>query len=202
MVEFKQYTVDTNFFRYHAYNNGDTNLRRAAVHFWKTAKEEVEKGEAVILVPAEVKRELEVQSHILSDRENNKIQRLLANCQEISPSVSIKLEHHVRIMSAYLRANFRNALGDFSIAYGGVSDSRILYSAYYEDSILVTANVKDFMLYPFLFNQSEDRLYDLKQSQFVYIPEETYNLVWQDSGFQNMFLELSKLEVELEDTDD
>ena len=202
MVRFKQYTVDTNFFRYHANNNGDQNLRRAAALFWRTAKEEIEKGEAVILIPAEVRRELEIQSHTLPDRENNKIQRLLANCQEVSPSVSIELEHQVRTMSAYLRANYRNTLGNLPIEYGGVSDSRILYSAYYEDSILVTANVKDFMLYPFLFNQSEDRLYDLKQNQFVHISEEAYNLVWQDSDFQNMFLKLSKLEAELEDTED
>lgn len=28
--------------------------------------------------------------------------------------------------------------------YGGVSDARILYTAYIEDAILVTANIKDF----------------------------------------------------------
>lgn len=201
MAEFKQYTVDTNFFRYHSNNNGDNNLRRTALLFWKTAKEEIEKGEAVILVPAEVVRELEIQSHTLPDRENNKIQRLLANCQEVSLSVSIALEHHIRKMSAYLRANYRNALGNLPVAYGGVSDSRILYSAYYEDSILVTANIKDFMLYPFLFKESENRLYDLKQNQFVHIPEETYNRVWQDLKFQQLFQELNKLEMELEDAE-
>lgn len=201
MAEFKQYTIDTNFFRYHTNNNGENDLRKAAVLFWETAKEEIENGEAVILVPAEVVRELEVQSYTLPDRENNKIQRLLANCQEVSPSVSIELEHHVRKMSAYLRANYRHALGNLPIAYGGVSDSRILYSAYYEDSLLVTANIKDFMLYPFLFTQSEDRLYDLKQNQFIRIPEEAYNLVWKDPHFQNMFQELSRLEMELEDAE-
>ncbi|ANU11989.1 hypothetical protein A1A1_02722 [Planococcus antarcticus DSM 14505] len=59
MAEFKQYTIDTNFFRYHANNNGDNKLSKAAVLFWKAAKEEIEKGEAVILVLAEVIRELE-----------------------------------------------------------------------------------------------------------------------------------------------
>ena len=57
------------------------------------------------------------------------------------------------------------------------------------------------MVYPFLFNQSEDRLYDLKQNQFIRIPEEAYNLVWKDPHFQNMFQELSKLEMELEDAE-
>lgn len=199
MTEFKQYTVDTNVFRYYANDDGAQNLRKAAVSFWKTIKEEIEKSEAVILVPSEVVRELEVQSHTLPAKENIKIQGLLASCQEVSPSFSIELEHHIRIMSAYLRSTYRHTLSNLPISYGGISDSRILYSAYSEDSILVTANIKDFMLYPFLFQLGENRLYDLKQNQFIQIPGEAYKMVWQDQHFQNLFEELVELEAELEE---
>ncbi|ALS79614.1 hypothetical protein AUO94_13700 [Planococcus kocurii] len=199
MENLKQYTIDTNVIRYDTNKTGAPDLKKAAKIFWRTIKEEVENGRAVILVPAEVVRELKVQSHTLTDNENSKTQKLLAHCHEISPSVSIELEHQIRVMSAYLRSKYKSDIGHPKMAYGGVSDARILYSAYYEDSILVTANIRDFLLYPFLFARHENRLYDLISNEFIQIPELVYAEVWQDDTFKKMFSHLGELEAALED---
>ena len=194
MGNLKQYTIDTNVIRYQAGKTGDQILDRAARIFWRTIKEKAEKGEGVILVPVEVVRELKVQSHTLKASENVKIQNLLNHCLEVSPPVSTEIEHHIREMSAYLRANYKIDIGFPKMEYGGVSDARILYSAYYEDSILVTANIRDFLLYPFLFAHNEDRLFDLKHNKFIKISEEAYKKVWKDPLFQEMYRQLADFE--------
>lgn len=199
MRNFKQYTIDTNVIRYQAGNAGNQGLDKAARIFWRTVKEKVDTGEAAILVPAEVIRELEVQSHNLSAIENSKINLILKNCIEVSPPVSVQLEHQVRNMSAYLRKHYQEDLTNLPMSYPGVSDARILYSAYYEDSILVTANIKDFLLYPFLFAHQEKCLYTLLSNNFIQIPETVYAKVWQDKAFKEMFKHLGELESALED---
>ncbi|RNF38880.1 DUF4411 family protein [Planococcus salinus] len=202
MRDFKQYTIDTNVIRHDTNKTGKQELKKAARIFWQTIQEKVEKGEAVILVPAEVVRELQVQSHTLKVSENSKIQSLLTHCLEIAPPVSIEIEHHIRKMSAYLRSKYKNDIGFPQMEYGGVSDARILFSAYYEDSILVTANIKDFLLYPFLFAADEERLYNLKENKFIQIPEAVYEKVWRDGTFEKLFQELNDLELALEDYED
>ncbi|WP_088006842.1 DUF4411 family protein [Indiicoccus explosivorum] len=185
--DFKQYTVDTNVIRYHANKTGEPDLRLAAKIFWRKIKSEVAEGSAIILVPAEVKRELEIQSYTLSGNENMRVRKLLDVCQETSPPVSDELEHSIRKMTAYLRANFKDTLTAGKMAYGGVSDSRILYSAYAADSVLVTANVKDFLLYPLLFPHKERLLYNLMINDFIQFPEETHRAVWSDANFKALF---------------
>ncbi|MFD1030182.1 PIN domain-containing protein [Metaplanococcus flavidus] len=199
MGNLKQYTIDTNVIRYQAGKTVDQILDRAARIFWRTIKEKAEKGEAVILVPAEVVRELKVQSHTLKTSENKRIQNLVNQCLEVSSPISTEIEHHIREMSAYLRANYKRDIGFPKMEYGGVSDARILYSAYYEDSILVTANTRDFLLYPFLFAQREERLYDLILNEYIQYPEIVYAKVWKDETFKEMFHQLGKLEITLED---
>lgn len=202
MRELKQYTIDTNVIRYDTDKTANRLLNKAAKSFWTDARNEIENGNAVILVPAEVVRELVVQSHNLPPKENNKINLILKSCIEISPPVSMLIEHQIRNMSAYLRKHYREDLKDFPMSYGGVSDARILYSAYYEDSILVTANIKDFLLYPFLFAQHEERLYNLKFNKYIQIPESVYAKVWQDNTFKGMFNELKDLELAVENHED
>ena len=82
----KQYTLDTNIFRYLTSPDVGGDLIIATKHFWRKAKSEFENGEAVLLVPKEVVRELEVQSYKLSDKENRKIAGLLELCREVSPN--------------------------------------------------------------------------------------------------------------------
>lgn len=57
----KEFTVDTNVLR-HESNPGDQELEKAARLFWKHMKMAVENDDVSIYVPAEVVRELEVQS--------------------------------------------------------------------------------------------------------------------------------------------
>ncbi|AQQ52233.1 PIN domain-containing protein [Planococcus lenghuensis] len=200
--DFKSYTVDTNVIRYYASKTGEPDLRLAAKVFWRKIKTEIAEGSTIIFVPAEVKRELEIQSYTLSGNENMRVQKLLDVCQETSPPVSDELEHSIRKMTAYLRANFKDILTDGKMAYGGVSDSRILYSSYAADSILVTANVRDFLLYPLLFPYEEQRLYNLIINDFIQFSEETHRAIWSDTKFKTLFREFVEAEQDAEFADE
>lgn len=116
-------------------------------------------------------------------------------CSEVFPdNLTTDIEHSIRKMSAYIRANHRENLERDKIGYGDVFDARILYTAYYEESILVTSNVRDFMLYPLLFPQGEERLYDLKENAFVQIPSDGYQSIHKDMAFRTMLYEFYHLE--------
>ncbi len=78
------------------------------------------------------------------------------------------------------------------------SDARILYTAYDEDSILVTANVKDFMLYPLLFPAGEERLYCMKTNQYIKISATSHKTIHDDSGFQTYLKEFYDQEIKAE----
>lgn len=104
------------------------------------------------------------------------------------------MEHLIRIMQACIRANYKNEIGREKVEYGGVSDARILYTAYSNDSILVTANIKDFLLYPLLYPQNEDILHDLKKNTFVNIPSEGYTKIHGDDKFQRLLKEFYSLD--------
>ena len=110
MKEFKQYTIDTNALRYQTNKTGDPELRLAARLFWRNIQEKTAAGEAVVLVPAEVIRELEVQAHTLPPKEYIEMHFLIEKCTETSPPVSLSLEHQLRNMSAYLRAHYQQDL--------------------------------------------------------------------------------------------
>lgn len=198
MRKLKSYTLDTNVFRYAVNPTGGDDLRRVAKLFWKNALLEFKNGQAVLLVPREVIRELEVQSFNLSDKENRKIAGLLELCQEVSPSrLSPEIEHKIRQVTSYVRSNFKENIGRDKMEYGGVSDARILYTAYIEDAILVTANVKDFLLYPLLFPQHEERLYDIKKNNYVTIPEQGYTKIHSDVYFKKLLQDFFELDREL-----
>ncbi|KON66455.1 hypothetical protein AKG34_26280 [Peribacillus butanolivorans] len=193
MGDVKQYTLDTNIFRYETNPSAD-HLQKAARVFWNQIRQEMLDGEAVLLVPKEVVRELHIQSFTLSEKENNKIAGLLKLCTEVVPErLSPEIEHQIREMSAYVRSEFKADIG-MKMEYGGVSDARILYSAYSEDSILVTANVKDFLLYPLLFKNDEERLYDMKENAFVKIPEDVYSTIHADSVFKGLLQDFFELD--------
>lgn len=197
MNKVKSYALDTNIFRYAVNPTGSKNLRRAAKHFWKHALLEFENGKAVLLVPKEVIRELEIQSFSLSDKENRKIVDLLELCQEVSPNrLSPEIEHKIRQITSYVRSNFKMDIGNDKMEYGGVSDARILYTAYTEDAILITANVKDFLLYPLLFPQNEERLYDIKNNIYVMIPKNGYTKIHSDEYFKKLLQDFFELDQE------
>ncbi len=62
MGKLKQYTLDTNVFRHETSKTGDANLRKTAKNFWRRAKHKIVNGDAILLAPKEVIRELEIQS--------------------------------------------------------------------------------------------------------------------------------------------
>jgi len=49
-----------------------------------------------------------------------------------------------------------------------------MYVAYEQDRISLTANVKEFLLYPFLFPVNEEHLYDLRKNKPIFIWESAY----------------------------
>ena len=51
-----------------------------------------------------------------------------------------------------------------------------MYVAYEQDRISITTNVKEFLLYPFLFWVNEERLYDLRKNKLIFILESDYVL--------------------------
>lgn len=197
----KQYTLDTNVFR-HKTNGKNDNIQPSAKHFWTKVIQEITQNEAVLLVPKEVIRELEVQSFTLSDSKNQKISQLLKLCIEVNPkTLNDEIEHCLRKMAACIRKpELRQTFKQLKVEGLKVSDARILYTAYTEDSILVTANVKDFMLYPLLFEESEERLYCLKNNKFITVPAESYEKIHEDETFKSLFKELTNLEFKSEGT--
>ncbi|MDY7521583.1 hypothetical protein [Bacillus thuringiensis] len=61
-----------------------------------------------------------------------------------------------------------------------VRQASALLSHNYE---IVTANVNDFMLYPFLYPQTAKFLYDLMQEQYVEIDPQLYERIQKDARF-------------------
>lgn len=186
-------------FVYLSNSDSSKELNRAAYTFWKKAKDEFQNGEAVLLVPKEVRRELEVQDFHLKAKEKRKTAKYLELCKVVSPvHLSQDIEHQIRKITSYVRNNLKEYIGRDKMDYGGVSDARILYTSYVEDAILVTANVKDFLLYPLLFPQHEECLYDLKENTYVTIPKEGYEKIHSDPYFKELLQDFFELDQESE----
>lgn len=194
----KYYTLDTNVFRYPS----NPSFKNLAKRFWENAIIEVINGESVLGVPQEVIRELEIQAFTLKKKENDHINKLIKLCESNSDSefLTIYVEHQLRKMSAYVRSRFNfNIKSDTgkNMNYGNISDARILYEAYELDSILVTSNTKDFLLYPLLFEQDDyDRIYDLLANEYINVTKGTYRKIHDDKGFQVMLNELKEIEAQ------
>ncbi|MBP3040271.1 DUF4411 family protein [Bacillaceae bacterium Marseille-Q3522] len=126
----KKYMLDTNVFRYKTASG--SQHKREAKQFWRMALTELENSEAEIVVPMEVKRELEVQSLTLYERERNKLEALLANLVITDDVSSIQSEHLVRKMSAHLRSQYKHDLDIIGrgVEYHGISDARILLNGW------------------------------------------------------------------------
>jgi ATP:corrinoid adenosyltransferase len=58
--ELKSYLLDTNGFRYLTNPKENKDIKKAAKAFWKHAIEEIQHGKAILVIPKEVARELEV----------------------------------------------------------------------------------------------------------------------------------------------
>lgn len=185
--------LDTNVFRYKI--DTTSQHKREARHFWSKALQELQDQIAEIFTPAEVIRELDVQSYTMKPSEKTKI-GVLKQCLVVKPdTTSIQAEHLIRKMSAYVRKNYKPHLDVISrgVEYPAVSDSRILLSAWQHKCIMVTSNIKEFMLYPLLFPAHEDRLYDLLTMQYIRIDPLAHQIINADADFLQMKTDLNRL---------
>jgi|SaaInlLV_10m_DNA_1039704.scaffolds.fasta_scaffold38458_2 hypothetical protein len=201
MGDLKAYLLDTNAFVYPT-NPGKENKenRRAATVFWEQARIEIETGDAVLCIPREVARELEVQSYSLGGgvKQHKRILELLDEIEETYPDITTpEIEHQLRKISAFVGESYREGIkqnyGIDKVKYGGVSDARILYTAWQYDCVLVTANIKDFVIYPLLFSPGEDRLFDILSGTYKYISSPLFTTITTDPLFEKMMEELHSL---------
>ncbi|MBD8071379.1 DUF4411 family protein [Bacillus sp. PS06] len=198
--EIKSYLLDTNGFRYLTNPKEDKGIKKAANTFWRQASEEIQNGKAILVIPKEVARELEVQSFSLPGGEKQyvRIAELLEEVEETLPDISTpEIEHQIRKISAYIGEEFREVIkADLDITkvkYGSVSDIRIFYSAWQYDCVLVTGNVKDFILYPLLFSHEEDRLFDIITGTYKKYARTSYLAITNDPVFLGMMQDLQRI---------
>lgn len=119
--------------------------------------------------------------------------------------LSSSLEYELREFSSYAIQTYRdqirpiqqtttaNGKKDYKLEYLQASDARILVAAYLNDAVLVTRNIKDFIVYLLFCAPEEKRLYDFVEKQFVTIPTEGLALVYQDEHFQAIQAKLEHL---------
>lgn len=191
------YVLDTNLFRYHTDKRNDVNVkkhRKVAIDFWNKIIEESTNQEADVLIPLEVKNELLVQRNQLKDSVNQKIDELLNHFDIDHYVLPSAIELELRLLSSYVIGNYRDVIQPveingnepYKVTYLQASDARILASAYMNEGVLVTRNIKDFIIYLFLCPSGSKCLYDFVEKQYITIPQEAMDKVLQDVKFQEM----------------
>ncbi|NGZ74981.1 PIN domain-containing protein [Saccharibacillus alkalitolerans] len=203
------YMLDTNLLRY--LTGKDSNqaelqrLKESAEEFWTKSLHEVRDTGAAILLPQEVVRELSVQMHVLPNETQEQLNRIIASLEKESFDLSSSLEYELRKFSSYAIQKYQDqirprqqtttqgGMKDYKLEYLQTSDARILVSAYLNDAILVTRNIKDFIVYLLFCAPEEKRLYDFVEKQFVTVPAEGLELVAQDPHFQEVRAKLEHL---------
>ncbi|PLR79569.1 DUF4411 domain-containing protein [Bacillus canaveralius] len=163
LIAQKRYMLDTNVFRYKIDTSSQHKME--AKHFWRMALQELMDNEAEIFTPAEVFRELDVQSYTMKPEELTRIEALKKNLVVKPDSTSISAEDLIRRISAYIRSKYKPYLDVINrgVDYPSVSDSRILLSAWEHNCVMVTANIREFMLYLFYFQP-------MKTGSSTYLP--------------------------------
>lgn len=147
----KSYSLDTNVFR-HRFENSNFHLQQGSRRVLDKIISELTSNEAQIYVPKEVVNELEIQYQSLKipTKYNTKINALIKSFEISDVIPPYELELHLRRMSAYFKMIARKNGFDFPCEYLKASDARIMFSSLLNESILVTANIKDFRMYPYL----------------------------------------------------
>jgi hypothetical protein len=184
------YLADTNVFRY------ASNLlyKHQAMSFWNKVYYEVAQDQATIMICDEVAQELKVQLYTIP-KEVKVINQILANVDTDTFQLPMELEYELRDFSNYMRAYYQSVLTipGYKMNYLQASDARILVSAYMNDAVLVTANIKDFVTYLMFTDENEHRLYDVVAGQYVQIPLEGRREVEKDPVFQALNAKMKKL---------
>jgi len=203
------YMLDTNLLRYltgkTSSQTEEQRLKKSAEEFWSKVLEEVRDLDAQILLPQEVVRELNIQMHILPTKTQEQLRSILSNLETEDFDLSSSLEYELREFSSYAIQTYRDQIRptqqtttssgkkEYKLEYLQASDARILVAAYLNDAVLVTRNIKDFIVYLLFCAPEEKRLYDFVEKQFVTIPAEGLALVYQDEYFQAIQAKLEHL---------
>ena len=179
-------------------NNDLETYKQAAQEFFTMARREIMEGKSQILLSSEVKCELEVQMHTLKTREQQTIRRLLAGLpQTMNANLPVDLEQELRIFSNYIRATQFNGIfkiPDYKLDYLRTSDARILVDAYRNDAVLVTANIKDFIVYSLFCEPREQKLYDFLNKRYVEVSPEARAAIATDPLFLSLQTKLEALQ--------
>ncbi|MBP1994673.1 DUF4411 family protein [Paenibacillus eucommiae] len=194
------YMPDTNMFRDFVNSNANqAKLKQAAHDFWTSTSTLAALNQAEIKIPKEVEAELKVQMHTFtSTQHKNILTQILNQNVVVDFPLPIDLERELREFTNYLRDNnnFNQTVirhPDYGLNYLQASDARILVTAYKYDGILVTHNIKDFLIYDLLFEPTEDKLYDYVNKRFVKVPSAGRTLIEQDAWFQKLKQDLINL---------
>lgn len=198
------YFTDTNCFRYpSASTTSSSSPEMVAIKkhkaitrkFWNAAIKGISLGKSDIMTCSEVEQELKVQSYGLKPKENREINNFLSFVEVDSTEIPVYLEYLLRDFSAYVRSKYRNLIvvkGE-SMEYLRVSDARIFVASYLNDAVLVTGNMKDFLLYPLFFEDGDDVLYDILNQNYFHIPLLARTIIQQDAFYQKVLKEMKAL---------
>ena len=184
---------DTNMFRDFVNGNANqANLKQAAHDFWTRTRVLVALNQAEIKIPKEVEVELKIQMHTFTSTVHKNILTQILNQNVIVDfPLPIELERELREFTNYVRDNnnfnqteIRHP--EYGLNYLQASDARILVTAYKHDGILVTHNIKDFLIYDLLFEPTEDKLYDYVNRRYVKVPPAGRTIIESDTWFQKL----------------
>ncbi|MGA9468823.1 MAG: hypothetical protein WBV10_14460 [Exiguobacterium marinum] len=184
-----KYVIDTNVIRGLSARSNDVDAQKhqkQCQYFWKKIKED---SNAILLIPEEVKVELDVQLLAEIPPKPNERQRILDavnDCQIVHEKSTRGIENKLRELSATLKAKYGSRIHEecqITPQHMRVSDARILSAAYEQDGILVTRNIKDFILYLFLSEADEEVLYDTATGEYLSISTELHEAVLSDEEF-------------------
>ncbi|MFP3727748.1 DUF4411 family protein [Priestia filamentosa] len=205
----KIYMIDTNVFRYRAYEIGNLKSedeqkrdqhKRNAKEFFDKIASEAHANESLILLSEETKQELKVQAHTLikESKTYNKIMRKLTeknNTLVERTEVPLDLEYELRNFSNYIRKEYSGRLvkKGRQTNYLQTADTRIFLHAYLNDAIIVTANIKDFFFYPLFYNEGEDEvLYDISSRHYIKMQAGAKELLREDEVYKKLLEKMKK----------
>ncbi|WP_241773264.1 DUF4411 family protein [Bacillus sp. LL01] len=168
---------------------------KPARRFWRSTIVDVENGIANVFVPREVIRELTNQSFSFIKFRNSpeliNIADIIRFSTIIDNITTPEIEELIIEFSAYVTAEFREELmvatGLEKLKYPSIPDARILCTSWQHDFIMVTGNIKDFILLPLLEAPDQDKLYNILTHRFVKIPPTLHTKIHRDTTFTNYF---------------
>jgi hypothetical protein len=143
-----------------------------------------------LFITEETHREIEVQREIMSATSPS-AERALANIHQqciLSPigyKSDIQREHLLRMAAAYIRKVYDPDIPGISkrMTYPGVSDARIILSAYDNGMPLVTYNLNEFFIYACM----DQELYDSSTDELVSVDPVCLGKIQEDPIIRSVY---------------